>query len=67
MIDFKTYKLLHSNSAGFMMQYGRGREEQFDMDPSFMERGEPPLAPDLYLFPDSIIGFDLRRKKLGES
>lgn len=62
MVDFNTYRELHSDSAAFRKPYGLG----IAMDSKIMERDEPPSQPELYLFPPTIIGYNLRRKKWRE-
>lgn len=61
MIDFPTYKQLHPSDPKTVL-LGNCEEilpEQMDLD-------EPPSAPELFLFPSTIIGFNLRRKKWGK-
>ncbi|KAH0565265.1 hypothetical protein GP486_001346 [Trichoglossum hirsutum] len=59
MIDFSTYKKLHSDSPAFK----RPRLDREEMAPEVIKQDEPPSAPDLFLFPPTIIGYNLRRKK----
>ncbi|PKY02830.1 P-loop containing nucleoside triphosphate hydrolase protein [Aspergillus campestris IBT 28561] len=59
MIDFPTYKQLHFSEPKIPRIVGKGEQisaERMDLD-------EPPPAPELFLFPTTIIGFNLRRKK----
>jgi hypothetical protein len=66
MVDFHTYKQLHSDSAAFRREY-----ESIDnpnvkrMDLSIMEAEGPPPYPDLYAFPRTLTGYNLRSKKWG--
>ena len=62
MIDFPTYKQLHPSDSETVVLPG-DREEIL---PERMDLDEPPSAPELFLFPSTIIGFNLRRKKWGK-
>ncbi|PLN81396.1 P-loop containing nucleoside triphosphate hydrolase protein [Aspergillus taichungensis] len=57
MIDFPTYKQLHPSDPKVSL------EKHKEIPPERMDRDEPPSAPELFLFPSTIIGFNLRRKK----
>lgn len=59
MIDFNTYKELHQKTVLW----------NFDKDKKIYKPkdGNIPKAPEIYLFPGNIPGFDLRRKKWGEN
>lgn len=60
MIDFNAYKELHPNS-----KYSRRVHNKADEYSPSDSQG--PQAPEIYLFPIMVPGFDLRRKKWGKS
>lgn len=64
MIDFNTYKELHSNSPKFVTTHSRatdpGRKE---IDASAMLCDTPPSGPEIFAFPNTLIGYNLRQKK----
>lgn len=60
MIDFNTYKELHPSnkySTGISISEWLGKKAYLSTN------GSEPTAPDIYLFPTQVPGFDLRRKK----
>ncbi|PLB34979.1 ATP-binding protein [Aspergillus candidus] len=57
MIDFSTYKQLHPSESKTLLK------KRDEILPERMNVDEPPSAPELFLFPSTIIGFNLRRKK----
>jgi hypothetical protein len=66
MIDFETYRQLHSSSTAFKLSYPSIDDEKHKrMDSDTMESDEPPSAPQIYVFPNTIPGYNLRSKKWG--
>ncbi|KAI0971024.1 P-loop containing nucleoside triphosphate hydrolase protein [Xylaria arbuscula] len=64
MIDFETYEQLHSDSANFKDIYRKFEDKKSDpMDPEVMASDIPPGAPEIYVFPPKITGYNLRSKK----
>ncbi|GAP85125.2 putative AAA family ATPase [Rosellinia necatrix] len=64
MIDFETYRQLHSDSANFKRLYAnRMGQEANEMDPEVMASDDPPAAPEIYVFPQRATGYNLRSKK----
>lgn len=64
MVDFETYRQLHSSSSAFKMSYPIIDEEEHQrMDADTMKSDKPPSAPDIYVFPNTIPGYNLRSKK----
>lgn len=59
MVDFNTYKVLHSDSLAFSRPFHNADY----MDQETMDKDEPPPEPELYLFPPTVPGYNLRRKK----
>ncbi|KEZ40093.1 hypothetical protein SAPIO_CDS9107 [Scedosporium apiospermum] len=59
MIDFATYKSLHSKALSSTDIHGPTKDEISD---KVMERDEPPKAPELLVFPNKIKGYNLRQK-----
>ena len=58
MIDFNTYKELHPlNQYMDFLGFVSTKETSLPTD------GSEPKAPEIYLFPTLVPGFDLRRKK----
>ncbi|KAK7913869.1 hypothetical protein PG985_011572 [Apiospora marii] len=62
MVDFPTYRLLHSDSAGFRTKYVETMATGSFMADELMDRDRPPLGHET-LFPITIPGFSLRKKK----
>jgi hypothetical protein len=58
MIDFNTYKELHP-----LNQYISFLGSVSTKETSLPTDGSEPKAPEIYLFPILVPGFDLRRKK----
>ncbi|RSL96134.1 hypothetical protein CDV31_013606 [Fusarium ambrosium] len=58
MIDFETYKELHPNSEYSLRRYSSSKSERYSPN-----EDQGPQAPEIYLFPTKVPGFDLRRKK----
>jgi hypothetical protein len=66
MVDFNTYTQLHSDSAAFKRKYPHGNDPVTQrMDLSVMEADDPPPSPEIYAFPNTIVGYNLRSKKWG--
>ncbi|ETS84852.1 hypothetical protein PFICI_02877 [Pestalotiopsis fici W106-1] len=64
MVDFETYRQLHSSSSTFKMSYPSIDDDKCQrMNPETMASDEPPSAPDIYVFPNTIPGYNLRSKK----
>ncbi|KAM0402758.1 hypothetical protein ACHAPZ_004249 [Fusarium culmorum] len=64
MIDFNTYKQLHSDSHKFKMAYpSLTNPYRKEMEPSVMESDEPPEGAELFVFPSTVVGYNLRQKK----
>lgn len=64
MIDYGTYKQLHSDSPGLRKAFPHlNARDRKEMDPGIMDRNEPPPVPERLVFPSSIIGYNLRQKK----
>jgi hypothetical protein len=64
VVHFQTYQQLHCNSAHFKHVYCNIDDPDCKrMDPDIMAREEPPPAPDIYVFPLAIPGYNLRSKK----
>ncbi|KAI0444196.1 P-loop containing nucleoside triphosphate hydrolase protein [Xylaria telfairii] len=64
MVDFETYEELHSDSANFKTLYSKSDDKsQQRMDPAVMASETPPAAPEIYVFPRAIMGYNLRTKK----
>lgn len=61
MIDFNTYKELHPYSTYSTVEYPSSKAEKYAP-----KDGQDPQAPEMYLFPTMVPGFDLRRKKWGK-
>ncbi|KAH8761084.1 AAA family ATPase [Diaporthe sp. PMI_573] len=75
MVDFQIYKELHRDSLKFQLLYEDEDEDEDDdeedsdgrlrrkMSPEEMESDTPPSDPDIYVFPDTVPGYNLRSKK----
>ena len=64
MIDFDTYKQLHSDSTKFKRAYPQlNKRDRKEMDPKLMHSDEPPAAPHRLVLPSTMIGYNLRQKK----
>jgi len=68
MVDFQTYSQLHSDSPGFKKWFPTsGSSEREYLSQEKMDDDTPPPEPDIYVFPDSIYGYNLHKKKWGEN
>jgi hypothetical protein len=66
MVDFHTYRQLHSNTMAFKREYRSIEDSQVTrMDPAVMDAHVPPPGPEIYAFPDTISAYNLRSKKWG--
>ena len=64
MIDFDTYKQLHSDSNEFKRAYPQlNKRDRKEMDPKLMQSDELPPAPHRLVLPSTMIGYNLRQKK----
>ncbi|KAJ8112586.1 hypothetical protein OPT61_g5071 [Boeremia exigua] len=64
MVDFRTYKQLHSDTFAFKREYQSIDDSELTrMDPAVLESDEPPSSPEIYVFPDKIPAYNLRSKK----
>lgn len=71
MVDFQTYTKLHPESKGqlpktdfkFAETRALGRE---DLSADTMCRAEPPSEPGIYVFPSTVVAYNLRQKKWGK-
>lgn len=64
MIDFNTYKQLHSDSNKFKTTYlSPASTDRKEMEAKVMECDDPPQGPELFVFPSTIVGYNLRQKK----
>jgi hypothetical protein len=77
MIDFSTFKELHPNNKTYSNpnphpnnRFASNRRHSFvgaHPDTNLPTDDGEPTAPEIYLFPTHLPGFDLRRKKWGEN
>jgi hypothetical protein len=81
MVDFQIYKELHRDSLKFKELYEDSDsdsdsdseiEEEDDrlrrkMTTEEMESETPPSEPDIYVFPGTVPGYNLRSKKWGRT
>ncbi|KAI1125818.1 AAA family ATPase [Nemania abortiva] len=76
MVDFETYKQLHSDSENYQKMYPDGdADSDADinnpaskyMGPTEMGANDPPPAPQIYAFPNTIPGYNMRSKKWGKT
>ncbi|KAK7977186.1 hypothetical protein PG988_004676 [Apiospora saccharicola] len=68
MIDYKMYQQLHSSSVTFMSRLprpNRSEDEPERLGSEVMENDSPPPSPDIYVFPDTIPGYNIHTKKWG--
>ncbi|PNP60836.1 hypothetical protein FNYG_14456 [Fusarium nygamai] len=64
MIDFNTYKQLHSDSHKFKTAYSSlTSPNRTEMNAAVMECDDPPHGAELFVFPNTIVGYNLRQKK----
>jgi hypothetical protein len=68
MVDFQTYRQLHSDTFAFKREYDDHTRDPSTskMDTITMESDDPPTSPEIYVFPRNIIGYNLRSKKWGK-
>ncbi|PYI06177.1 P-loop containing nucleoside triphosphate hydrolase protein [Aspergillus sclerotiicarbonarius CBS 121057] len=59
MIDFPTYLQLHADDK----KRTTTLDVRQEMSPEQMDLDEPPSSPELFLFPSTVVGYNLRRKK----
>ncbi|GFF67545.1 hypothetical protein IFM47457_01756 [Aspergillus lentulus] len=57
MVDFPTYRQLHPPEHPLV------RKKRTEIPPERLEADDPPSAPEIYLFPSRIVGYNFRRKK----
>ena len=68
MIDFNTYKQLHSDSSNFKTAYASLKSpDRRVMDASLMHSDEVPGGAQLFVFPNTVVGYNLRQKKWRKS
>ena len=68
MVDFDTYRQLHSDSKGFEREFWTIDDPKVEhMDANKMSCLEPPPGAELNVFPRTIYGYNLRSKKWGKS
>lgn len=60
MVDFSTYKELHTDPVRWRRD---AVLEKLIMPEKVMECEEPPPEPEIYPFPPTIIGYNLRHKR----
>ncbi|KAM0542207.1 hypothetical protein ACHAPJ_012899 [Fusarium lateritium] len=64
MVDFVTYEELHSDTTNFKFSYPKIDDPDCDrMDIERMESDDPPSAPEIYIFPNTIVAYNLGSKK----
>ncbi|RBR25419.1 uncharacterized protein FIESC28_01856 [Fusarium coffeatum] len=64
MMDFDTYKQLHSDSKNFTEAYPElGSWKRKEMDASIMDSEQMPQGSESFVFPSTIVGYNLRQKK----
>ncbi|KAJ3540144.1 hypothetical protein NM208_g5192 [Fusarium decemcellulare] len=64
MVDFDTYKQLHSDSPKFKEAFPfLNKRDRKEMKTAMMECEDPPQGPELMVFPSKVIGYNLRQKK----
>lgn len=64
MIDFTTYKQLHSDSTNFKTTYLSLLDpNRREMDAALMDGDELPEGSEPFVFPSTIVGYNLRQKK----
>ena len=60
MVDYSTYKTLHPGDSGPGHLISAGRPEN---DPGRAAKDEPPPGDELLVFPPTLIGYNLQKKK----
>ncbi|PQE33385.1 AAA family ATPase protein [Rutstroemia sp. NJR-2017a WRK4] len=64
VVDFQTYQQLHSSSGNFKMLYPSiDAQDSERIDSEIMASDDPRSAPNIYVFSNTIPGYDLRSKK----
>lgn len=64
MVDFETYKELHSEDFSFERFYPEINNPDCErMDSQIFENDDPPQAPKIYIFPRSLPAYNLRSKE----
>ncbi|RSL42645.1 hypothetical protein CEP51_016457 [Fusarium floridanum] len=64
MVDFETYRKLHSDSVNFQKAYPTlNKSDREEIDAAVMECDDPPREPELFVFPSKTVGYNLRQKK----
>nr|RBQ95649.1 hypothetical protein FVER53263_12415 [Fusarium verticillioides] len=64
MVDFATYEELHSDTPSFKRSYPMIDDPDCErMVSHSMDSDNPPSAPEIYIFPNSIVAYNLRSKK----
>ncbi len=67
MIDFATYKQLHSDSPKFKRAFPQlNKRDRREIDPEMMKADEAPPYPHRLVLPPTLIGYNLRLKKWGQ-
>lgn len=67
MVDFHTYRQLHSDTWTFKQMYSSIDNQNVQrMEASVFEAVEPPPSPEISVFPDTIPAYNLRNKKWGK-
>lgn len=66
MVDFHTYRQLHSDLPSFKRSFNpKDDSEREYLSDEKMDCDEPPGEPEIYVFPETIIGYNLHKKKWG--
>ncbi|KAK0639831.1 P-loop containing nucleoside triphosphate hydrolase protein [Cercophora newfieldiana] len=63
MVDFHTYRQLHSDLVSFKRSFLSQHESTEYLSDERMEDDQPPSEPEIYVFPGTIIGYNLHKKK----
>jgi hypothetical protein len=64
MVDFATYKELHSDTFRFEQSYPEIDNPDCErLDPQIFENDDPPQTLEVYVFPNSLVAYNLRSKK----
>ncbi|KAK8038646.1 hypothetical protein PG993_007057 [Apiospora rasikravindrae] len=66
MVDYKTYQQLHSSPATVTAKFSKSNTNDEDserLSSEVMEEDTPPPSPDIYVFPNTIPGYNLHSKK----
>lgn len=63
MVDFGTYKLLHSETFNFEISYPEIDNPDCErFDSQIFENDDPPKPPEIYAFPNSVMAYNIRKK-----